>query len=480
MGIQIKKFRAATLQKAIEDVRDQLGDDAIILQTNTVKETKGLGLLSKTLIEVTAAIDRKDEPQKNFHASEKNKMQKTAQASTAVLENPKRSWLNRLTGTSPAVSKQKTDAPVVSKPATVVTEADDYPRKKNSDKPINQLYAIKTFIEPLEKEISGLRTKLDSLTEAPKSEIEFKKTASGATRKRVFDPLEGEIQKLRSELRLFMTEKRLDQEQMAPVYRQLIHFWTSKGLSHMQVLSFLQQLEKHGVDLKQGHDELNAISDELATSVHEANVFSTDKQRIVVLVGATGVGKSTTIAKMAAYEKIRLKRSVSLVSIDDYKIGGVDQMGHYSRLLEIPFLKSRNDMSLEEQIKMATGDTIFVDTFGVSPNDTDRLEKLMNALKFEDPEMASRVEIHLVMPVGISAQDVEEHLERFSVLDPQYLIFTKWDETQNWGGMLAAIMQSQKPVSFVCHGQNVPDDMSMFSQKSFIETVTNFRPVGAN
>ena len=73
--------------------------------------------------------------------------------------------------------------------------------------------------------------------------------------------------------------------------------------------------------------------------------------------------------------------------------------------------------------------------------------------------------------MGIPPHDVEEHLKAFEELNPQYLLFTKWDETTHWGGMLSTILTSHRPVSFICHGQNVPDDLALFSKTHFIETV---------
>lgn len=461
MGIQIKKFRATTLQKAIEEVRSELGDDAIILQTESVREK---GLIPKTMIEVTAAIDRKEDPIK-FGASEPK-----ALVSKSADLTEKTGWLSRFSRPKRVTVVQKDDAPILESRQEKVSPRETRVRPESS---MNQLYAIKTFVEPLEKEMADLKTQVETLTQKPKQNVGFVKTAQG-NRKKVFDPLENEILKLRADLQLFMTEKRIDEMNLSPFYKQLTHFWSAKGVSQNQVISFLKQLESYGIDLEDQNDTPKAVASALSHAIKEANVFEKKNQRIVILVGPTGVGKSTTIAKMAAYEKIKLKRSVTLISSDDFKIGGTDQMGHYARILDVPFIKTRQDLTLEEQIKLAQADTIFVDTFGVSPHDADRIEKLTQVLNFQDPEVHARVEIHLVLPVGISASDVKSHWEQFQVLNPQFLIFTKWDETQNWGGMLATILESRKPVAFICHGQGVPDDLSLFSKQSFIEAVTGF------
>lgn len=149
-------------------------------------------------------------------------------------------------------------------------------------------------------------------------------------------------------------------------------------------------------------------------------------------------------------------------------------MGHYARILEVPFVKFRPDVSLEELVKLQNADTIFIDTFGIAPRDHEKLERLQKMLNFNDVELTERLEIHLTIPVGIQANDIKTLLESFALLSPNYLLFTKWDETENWGGMLSAILQSKKAVSLITHGQDVPDDIALFSSQSFIQTVTAF------
>ena len=472
MGIQIKKYRASSLQGAIEEVRSDLGDDAIILQTETIRDPK-LGILGKTIVEVTAAIDRKDEIR--FHATVSDDGEEIQAATTptptkASTQAPqqKAGWWQAL------LPNKKQPAPVAATPVPASTRASATPKApvsrvtKASGAPsgdsMSQLYAMKTFVEPLQKEIDTLKSKVGE---------------SGASvmarpaRKKLQDPLEIEVQQLRTELNSFILEKRYEHMNLPKFCRQLIHFWTAKGMSGRQILTFLKEIENNGVDLRDDASALTSVSSALQSTVHEAPIFDKTGKRIVVLVGATGVGKTTTIAKMAAYEKMRLKRKVAFISIDDFKIGGADQMQNYARILEVPFLKSRKDVGLEDQIELLDADTIYIDTFGIAPKDTEKMKLLKSTLAFRNPELASRVELHLVVPVGIPQRDVKQFLASFEILAPEFLLFTKWDETENWGGMLSTILESRKPVSLVTYGQSVPDDMSVFSSRKFISTVTD-------
>src|SRR5690606_27916105 len=138
--------------------------------------------------------------------------------------------------------------------------------------------------------------------------------------------------------------------------------------------------------------------------------------------------KTTTLAKMAAHEKLKLMRNTALMTLDDFKIGGAEQLASYARILEVPFVRSRADISLEEQVKLQKADTIFIDTFGVSPIDTDRMARLKRQLDFQDPALRDRLEVHLALSAGISAADVPAYTKAFEELHPGYLLFTKWDE----------------------------------------------------
>lgn len=470
MGIQIKKFRAPTLQEAIELVRNELGDDAIILQTENVKENRGV--LSRSVVEVTAAMDRKDPIR--FHAT----VDEGAHERSAVAKDEsKKHWWNVLLPkkAEPPQANVKTNAP----PQKTAPSAGVGAYQKNmasgasaaaasspaKPEALNQMYAIKTFVEPLQKEIENLKQKVEEKPSTTSSVMNTPK------KKKVFDPLEGELKQLRAELNTFILEKRYDHLHLNPYFKKLMHFWQSKGVPGKMILNFFKEMETHSEGFGSEVAAPDQVQQALNEAIHEANVFAPARKRIVVLVGPTGVGKTTTIAKMAAYEKIKLKRSVCLISLDDFKIGGSDQLHHYARILEVPFVRSRPDVSLEEIISVQDADTIFVDTFGISPKDEQRLESLQRILQFENQELVERIETHLVVPVGIAPKDTHQMIQAFNALKPQYLLFTKWDETENWGGMLSTILESRKPVSLICHGQSVPDDMEVFSKNQFLEAI---------
>ncbi len=465
MGMQIKKFQAPTLQKALEMVRQELGDGAIILQADPVKT----GILGRNGVEVTAAIDRKEISPK-FHIT----------IPQDEAERPEASKKKGLFSGLLPKKFQRDDAPVKANPTpprSPEKEKLTEEVRKAAEKaaaaasgqfvgagtatPANtmgQLYAMKTFVEPLQKQMEEIKSQMTQ----PKTE----RVPTSAF-------LESQIKELKTKLTHFMSEQKFKESELSPDVQHLIQFWREKGMTERQIFSLLNRIEEQGLklDAEASGQFLEPI---IAKYIQEGKTLENPKQKIVCIVGTTGVGKTTTIAKMAAFEKLKLGRSVALVTLDDYKIGGTDQLAHYARILEVPFIKLRPDMSFEDQLKSLNVDTIFVDTFGVSPKDGEKVTELRKQLSFRDPVLRSRLEIHLAMPVGTPAGDVEQHAEAFASLRPQYLLFTKWDETDNWGGMLATILTYSIPVSFVSHGQEVPDDLSVFSSKEFAKTITRY------
>lgn len=467
MGMQIKKFQAPTLQKALEMVREELGDGAIILQADPVRS----GILGRNGVEVTAAIDRKDVAPKFAITLPEDETERKKSVRTSKWANWKQLFKKENTADAPALKadvlpksaeKQKLTDQVrkaaEQAAAQYTSGAAGAGVSHSPASTMGQLYAMKTFVEPLQKQMEEMKKQMAQ----PKTD----RVPTTAL-------LESELHTIKSTLQNFIQEQKFKDSDQPALIKRLIHFWKEKGMNDRQIYSFLQKLEKQGIQLDSGTSK-QFLEPLVSGQMREGRTTENPKQKIVCLVGATGVGKTTTIAKMAAFEKLKLGRSVALLTLDDYKIGGTDQLSHYARILEVPFIKLRSDLSLEEQIKHVNVDTIFVDTYGISPKDEAKFTQLRRALQFKDPALANRREIHLVMPVGLSANDVDLHVEAFSKIGPQYLLFTKWDETDNWGGMLATMLTYSIPVSFVGHGQEVPDDLSVFSSREFARTVTDF------
>jgi len=180
-----------------------------------------------------------------------------------------------------------------------------------------------------------------------------------------------------------------------------------------------------------------------------------DKPRIIALVGPTGVGKTTTIAKLAANFKLRQNKSVGLITIDTYRIAAVDQLRTYANIINVPLRIVLTPEELRQAIdNMSNVDLILIDTAGRSQNDDLKLRELNSFLQAASPD-----EIHLVLSTTASQAVLLSTIKRFSSLNIDHIIFTKLDESVGIGMVLNVMKKLNRAISYITTGQNVPDDI---------------------
>ena len=180
-----------------------------------------------------------------------------------------------------------------------------------------------------------------------------------------------------------------------------------------------------------------------------------DTTRVAALVGPTGVGKTTTIAKLAANYRLREKRSVGLITVDTYRIAAVEQLRTYADIIDLPMEVVSTPREMREAVKRLSGlDLILMDTAGRSPRDEIKLQELKAFLS-----EASADEVHLVLSGVAGERTLIQTAQRFSVVGTTSLIFTKLDEAGGLGNLLPVLRESGLPLSYLTNGQNVPDDI---------------------
>ncbi len=178
-------------------------------------------------------------------------------------------------------------------------------------------------------------------------------------------------------------------------------------------------------------------------------------KRIRVLVGPTGVGKTTSIAKLSAIDKIYKKRKVGLISMDTYRIAAIEQLKTYANITKLPLevVYSPSDMA-RALYNLSDYDVIYLDTPGRSPKNSEAIKDISRYLReCPDPE------VHLVISMNGKEQDMRKIVDSFSILPVSRILFTKLDETDRAGALLGVLDRAKKPVSYLTTGQNVPDDI---------------------
>jgi len=182
---------------------------------------------------------------------------------------------------------------------------------------------------------------------------------------------------------------------------------------------------------------------------------SPGKSRLVALVGPTGVGKTTTIAKLAANYRLREKRRVGLITVDTYRIAAVDQLRTYADIIDLPMEVVSTPRELRDAVARLAGlDLILMDTAGRSPRDEVRIQELKSLLA-----EAGADEVHLVLSSVASPRALVKAAEQFAPVGTTSLLLTKLDEAPALGNVLPLMRTAGLPLSYVTNGQNVPDDI---------------------
>jgi flagellar biosynthesis protein FlhF len=194
-------------------------------------------------------------------------------------------------------------------------------------------------------------------------------------------------------------------------------------------------------------------------------------RRIVALVGPTGVGKTTTVAKLAAGFRIEAKRRVGLLTIDTFRIAAVQQLRAYADIMDLPMEVVEHPAEMADALaRLGDVDLVLIDTAGRSPRSDARIDQLVEILGAAQPD-----ETHLVVSSTSSVPSIETTLRGFAPVGPTSVILTKIDETPHLAGPLSAIVgptgdgRGGMPLSYVTDGQQVPDDIAVADPNSLMQ-----------
>ncbi|MEI0531308.1 flagellar biosynthesis regulator FlhF [Brachyspira pilosicoli] len=181
------------------------------------------------------------------------------------------------------------------------------------------------------------------------------------------------------------------------------------------------------------------------------------KKKIVVFVGPTGVGKTTTIPKIAA-QYMRSGRRVSFVTIDNYRIAAVDQLQRYASIMKVPFTSASTPEALRAEIrKLDSSSLLFIDTMGRSPKS---VEEIVSMSKYFNTVGRFDMDVQLVMSSTAKYKDALKIMNAFKPANYKGIILTKVDETDYLASSLCAISKSKVPITYVTYGQGVPKDIA--------------------
>lgn len=401
----IKKFVAKTEAEAIALAEAELGSKATIMSTKKV-HPKGLAkLFVRSKVEVTAALDENI----TYEPVENKEKKENVSKSTIDISTP----------------------PFV--PDIVANEEDD--DEKNVATIEEKLNSLQKMFEKQIQTKEELPKKQEE-TEKEEKKVEEKEEESAPKDKKV-SKAEACKELIRNQMIQSEVEEKIADELMEEIDKSL-----PKDAALDQILSTIYQK----IILMIGQPYLI-----------DKNATSEDGCKYIFFLGSTGVGKTTTIAKIASILKLEEKKNIALVTADTYRIAAVEQLKTYANILEVPLNVVYSNNDLEDMVEeLDSYDLCLVDTAGRSHRNKEQLVDIKNLIE-QIP--ISRREVYLVLNAGTKYSDLKEIADVYSSITDYSIIFTKLDETSSAGVMLNMRTYTEHPLSYVTWGQNVPDDI---------------------
>ena len=191
------------------------------------------------------------------------------------------------------------------------------------------------------------------------------------------------------------------------------------------------------------------------------------QRKIIMMVGPTGVGKTTTIAKLAARYAYKLGQNykVGIVTLDSFRVGAIEQLQAYTNIMRLPLeVVKKPEELVEALLRLKDCNYIFIDTAGSSQYDIDKIE-LIN--EYQESVHELPIEKILVLPANVKHSDLIDIYTNYSRLNINYLTFTKLDETKSFGNLISFAHKTKKSITYFSIGQNVPDDL-IVSDSTFL------------
>jgi flagellar biosynthesis protein FlhF len=242
---------------------------------------------------------------------------------------------------------------------------------------------------------------------------------------------------------------------LVPAYAALLEAEVPEALARRLVRDVAEQLEPD--DVHRPAAVRDALREAVEACIPVAPPIGAvpGARRVVALVGPTGVGKTTTVAKLAANFKLAHGFRPGLVTVDTYRIAAVEQLRIYAEIINLPLAVANAPGEMPRAIDELGGvDVVLIDTAGRSPRDEVKIRELADFLAAARPD-----EVHLVLSAVAGERALRAAVERFAEVRADRLILTKLDEADGLGGLLGLLGQAGRPVSYLTTGQAVPDDI---------------------
>lgn len=395
----IKRYVVNNMNEAMTRIRYELGKDAVIISQRKIRKPGLSGFFSKKVIEVTAAVENAKKSDEASLETSLDAIRRLMDSEVSVASNGK--------------------------------EAYDKSKRKESKK---------------EDALNAEETKEFKINAPLKDNMDLKR-AAGRT---AFE--QDELAREMSEIKNMLSEIMSSSAPNSVKKSKLQTFLENNDLNERSVKRILTAIKSMDEDLDEREKAKMAIKRMLQLSRPKMD-------GVVVLVGPTGVGKTTTIAKLAGRLALIEKKKVGLITIDTYRIGAVEQLRTYADIMNLPFKVVLTTKEMESAIdEMSECDVVLIDTTGRSSKNAMQISELRSFV-----EKANTDNIHLVISCTTKDKDIDAIVDGFKELNYNNVIITKLDETSTYGSIMNILDCAGKPLSFITTGQNVPDDIKQLT-----------------
>lgn len=425
--MKIKEFEALNLKDCLTQVRQELGPEAVILETRKFRKGGIMGWGAKDAVRIVAAtgVSVQDPPGRG------GGRQAAGGSGQAAVGSRQSGNGKRPTAAAEHTINGSAKASAPSAPAPVSTESDEKLRR-------------------LEREMSELRSGIDAIRQAVVNAPQQHVAPAYA-----YPPPGPQSWGGQQQAVAYAAAQSPQEALLHPdLYRKLLEAEVGEEMA-IELLRALPDLSAWKSQARAPLAE-SALRDVMAARIKSSGPIQLKPGRtqVVALIGPTGVGKTTTIAKLAANYALVEKKRVGLVTMDTYRIAAVEQLKTYSQIIDIPIRVAYTQAEVAPALESFAGyDVVLVDTAGRSQ------KNLMQVSELKSLVDAAGCETHLVISASTKEKDLFDQIARFREANVDRLLFTKLDETTTYGTMYTVAAKTNLPISYITTGQKVPEDI---------------------
>lgn len=412
----INKFQGKTKEEAIEKAKEELGENAVVMN---IKEIKPKGLfraLKRTTYEVTAAKEEKE-------------------PTNAVLRT------KSVEGKMNSNIDYKADENITLTFNNIIRDKKEEVEKKSTNMEKKSVNADKE---------SKLEERLDNLSNILEEKLGVNKTEE--------------------EQPAAVSNQKPQSNEELKFVRILYSTLLDNEVNEKYINQILDEIERF---LRPGNNVdtiLSNVYQKLILRFGQPNTISLSvkKPKVVFFIGPTGVGKTTTIAKIASKYKVEMNKKVAFITADTYRIAATEQLRVYANILDAPisivYSKDEMNSAIEDYLDY---DLVFVDTAGFSHRNEAQRQDMKELIAGVDP--AYEKEVYLVLSATTKFDDLKDIVDIYNSIASYKLIFTKLDETTKFGNLLNVKIYADAELAYTTNGQNVPDDIEVFDSQKIVK-----------